>query len=101
MTGVLVNTIQQTSSCAAVIKKGDVLMEFDHVPIANDGTVHLRQRERIYFTSLITLKPTGERAHLKASRLFSTPPSPPPHRKKYYNYKRPHSLLASLLFLHL
>ncbi len=25
-----------------VIKKGDVLLEFDGVPIANDGSVHLR-----------------------------------------------------------
>ncbi|GAX81160.1 hypothetical protein CEUSTIGMA_g8593.t1 [Chlamydomonas eustigma] len=64
-TGVLVNTIQPTSSAAKVIKKGDVLMEFDGVPIANDGTVHLRQRERIYFSYLITLKPTGASCRVK------------------------------------
>jgi hypothetical protein len=47
------------------IRKGDVLMEFNGVPIANDGTVHLRQRERIYFSYLITLLQTGQAAKVK------------------------------------
>jgi hypothetical protein len=51
-----------------VLRKGDVLLEFDGVPIANDGTVHFRQRERIFFTTLVTLKPTGSTAHLKVLR---------------------------------
>jgi hypothetical protein len=51
-----------------VLRKGDVLLEFDGVPIANDGTVHFRQRERIFFTTLVTLKPTGSPAHLKVLR---------------------------------
>lgn len=48
-----------------MIKRGDVLLEFEGVPIANDGTVHLRHRERIYFSYLITLKPTGSPGKLK------------------------------------
>ncbi|KAG2444359.1 hypothetical protein HXX76_001115 [Chlamydomonas incerta] len=68
MTGVLVNTIQKTSNAAKVLKPGDVLLEFDGVKIANDGTVHLRQRERIYFSYLITLKPTAGTAKLKVLR---------------------------------
>lgn len=32
-----------------------------------DGTVHLRQRERIYFSYLITLKPTGAMAKVTVS----------------------------------
>jgi hypothetical protein len=48
-----------------VLRKGDVLMEFDGVVIANDGTVHFRARERIFFTSLITQKPTGSTARVK------------------------------------
>ena len=48
-----------------VIRKGDVLLEFDGVPVANDGTVHLRHRERIYFSYLITLKPTGASSRVK------------------------------------
>lgn len=58
--------------CAAlctpqVLKKGDVLMEFDGVPIANDGTVPFRARERIFFTAFTTLKPTGSTARVKVS----------------------------------
>jgi len=67
-TGVLINRIQPTTATAQVLRKGDVLLEFDGVPIANDGTVHFRQRERIFFTSLITMKPTGGTAHVKVLR---------------------------------
>ncbi|KAF6257274.1 trypsin-like cysteine/serine peptidase domain-containing protein [Scenedesmus sp. NREL 46B-D3] len=66
--GVMINRIQPTTSTAQVLRKGDVLMEFDGVPIANDGTVHFRARERIFFTSLITLKPTGSTARVKVLR---------------------------------
>jgi hypothetical protein len=38
-----------------------------------DGTVHLRQRERIYFSSLITLKPTGGTAKVKVRLLTAVP----------------------------
>jgi len=48
-----------------VLRKGDVLMEFDGIPIANDGTVSFRARERIFFTALTTLKPTGSTARVK------------------------------------
>lgn len=48
-----------------MLHKGDVLLEFDGVTIANDGTVHLRHRERIYFSSLVTQKPSGGTAVLK------------------------------------
>eukprot|EP00798_Chlamydomonas_sp_ICE-L_P019921 gene19921-26625_t len=68
MTGILINTIQPTAASALVVKKGDVLLEFDGVPIANDGTVHLRLRERIYFSYLVTLKPTGQASHIKLLR---------------------------------
>eukprot|EP00197_Chlamydomonas_leiostraca_P015336 CAMPEP_0202861036 /NCGR_PEP_ID=MMETSP1391-20130828/2572_1 /ASSEMBLY_ACC=CAM_ASM_000867 /TAXON_ID=1034604 /ORGANISM="Chlamydomonas leiostraca, Strain SAG 11-49" /LENGTH=647 /DNA_ID=CAMNT_0049540355 /DNA_START=61 /DNA_END=2004 /DNA_ORIENTATION=- len=68
MTGVLVNNVQLTSTAAKAIRKGDVLLGFNGVPIANDGTVHLRQRERIYFSYLITLLPTGVPARIKLLR---------------------------------
>ncbi len=54
--------------CTQYIKQGDVLMEFNGVPIANDATVHLRQRERIYFSSLITMQPTGQEVSVKLLR---------------------------------
>jgi hypothetical protein len=53
-----------------VLKKGDVLMEFDGVPIANDGTVPFRARERIFFTAFTTLKPTGSTARVKVRDFF-------------------------------
>ena len=47
----------------------------------SDGTVHFRQRERIFFTSLITQKPTGSTAHLRVLRggkehVFNVPQQP-------------------------
>ncbi|GBF95989.1 protease Do-like mitochondrial [Raphidocelis subcapitata] len=66
--GVLVNRVQPTSPTAKALKRGDVLLAFDGVPIANDGTVHFRSRERIFFTSLITQKPTASTAHLRVLR---------------------------------
>lgn len=48
-----------------MLRKGDVLMEFDGIPIANDGTVPFRARERIFFTAFTTLKPTGSTARVK------------------------------------
>ncbi|MEW5297330.1 MAG: hypothetical protein WDW36_000546 [Sanguina aurantia] len=67
-TGILVNSIAPTSTTASMLHKGDVLLAFDGVTIANDGTVHLRHRERIYFSSLVTQKPSGGTAVLKVLR---------------------------------
>lgn len=39
-----------------------------HTTHTPDGTVHFRQRERIFFTSLITQKPTGSTARLTVLR---------------------------------
>lgn len=49
-----------------------MLLAFNGVPIANDGTVHLRQRERIYFSYLITLLATGGRATVKVCAVCLT-----------------------------
>ncbi len=63
-----------------MLRKNDVLLEFAGVPIANDGTVHFRHRERIYFSYLITLMPTGERGrgceHGSVRKAFATEPIP-------------------------
>lgn len=50
------------------LQKGDVLLEFNGVPIANDGTVVFRHRERMFFSYLVTLKPTGCQCSLKVLR---------------------------------
>ena len=46
------------------LQKGDVLLAFDGVPIANDGTVALRRRERVFFDYLVSLKHMGEVARI-------------------------------------
>jgi len=68
LSGVMVNRVQPTSPTAQALRKGDVLLAFDGVGIANDGTVPFRARERIFFTSLITQKPTGSTAVLRVLR---------------------------------
>lgn len=56
LTGVLVSKINPLSDSHRVLKKDDVIIAFDGVPIANDGTVHFRNRERITFDHLVSLK---------------------------------------------
>lgn len=42
MTGVLVSRINPLSDAFRILKKDDILLEFDGVPIANDGTGELK-----------------------------------------------------------
>ena len=42
MTGVLVSRINPLSDAYKVLRKDDILLEFDGVPIANDGTGELK-----------------------------------------------------------
>lgn len=39
MTGVLVTSVKKTGSSFGVLEKGDVLLSFDDVKIANDGSI--------------------------------------------------------------
>uniref|UniRef100_J3M784 Protease Do-like PDZ domain-containing protein n=1 Tax=Oryza brachyantha TaxID=4533 RepID=J3M784_ORYBR len=68
LTGVLVSRINPLSDAHRVLKKDDILLEFDGVPIANDGTVPFRNRERITFDHLVSMKKPGEKAVLKVLR---------------------------------
>ncbi|TVU01073.1 hypothetical protein EJB05_53484 [Eragrostis curvula] len=68
MTGVLVSRINPLSDAYRILKKDDILLEFDGVPIANDGTVPFRNRERITFDHLVSMKKPGETAVLKVHR---------------------------------
>jgi S1-C subfamily serine protease len=54
MKGILVKSILPTSDSAAHLHNGDVILRFDDVEIANDGTVPFRSGERISFSHLIT-----------------------------------------------
>ncbi|XP_028776753.1 protease Do-like 10, mitochondrial isoform X2 [Neltuma alba] len=68
MTGVLVSKINPLSDAYKVLKKDDVILAFDGVPIANDGTVPFRNRERITFDHLVSMKQPNEKAVVKVLR---------------------------------
>lgn len=68
LTGVLVNKINPLSESHVMLKKDDVIIAFDGVPIANDGTVHFRNRERITFDHLVSMKKAGETGAVKVLR---------------------------------
>ncbi|WOL15610.1 protease Do-like 10, mitochondrial [Canna indica] len=68
MTGVMVSKINPLSDAHRVLKKDDIILAFDGVPIANDGSVSFRNRERITFDHLVSMKKPGETALLKILR---------------------------------
>ncbi|MBA0876262.1 hypothetical protein Goshw_011748 [Gossypium schwendimanii] len=68
MTGVLVSKINPLSDAYGVLKTDDIILEFDGVPIANDGTVPFRNRERITFDHLVSMKKPNETALVKVLR---------------------------------
>lgn len=68
MTGVLVSKINPLSDAHRVLKKDDIILAFDGVPIANDGTVPFRNRERITFDHLVSMKKPNETAQVKVLR---------------------------------
>ncbi|KAK8962289.1 hypothetical protein KSP40_PGU000628 [Platanthera guangdongensis] len=68
MTGVLVSKINPLSHAYKVLHKDDIILAFDGVPIANDGTVPFRNRERITFDYLVSMKKPAEKALLRVLR---------------------------------
>ena len=58
--GVLIRRIEPTAPVSKSLKKGDILLSFDGVNIANDGTVPFRSGERISFNYLVSRKYTNE-----------------------------------------
>ncbi|KAI3809338.1 hypothetical protein L1987_25310 [Smallanthus sonchifolius] len=68
LTGVLVSKINPLSDAYNVLKKDDIVLAFDGVPIANDGTVPFRNRERITFDHLVSMKKPNETAIVKILR---------------------------------
>jgi len=66
--GVYVRRVAPTSAAGKIIKPRDVLLTFDGVPIANDGTVPFRTGERISFHYLVSEKYVGERATITFAR---------------------------------
>ncbi|GAB2211879.1 hypothetical protein Drorol1_Dr00025218 [Drosera rotundifolia] len=68
MTGVLVSKINPLSDAHKILRKDDILLAFDGVPIANDGTVPFRNRERITFDHLVSMKKPNEKAVVRVWR---------------------------------
>ncbi|EXC25314.1 Protease Do-like 10 [Morus notabilis] len=68
MAGVLVSKINPLSDANKVLKKDDIILAFDGVPIANDGTVCFRNRERITFDHLVSMKKPKETAVVRVLR---------------------------------
>ncbi|XP_048444466.1 protease Do-like 10, mitochondrial [Pyrus x bretschneideri] len=68
MTGVLVSKINPLSDAYKVLKKDDIILVFDGVSVANDGTVHFRNRERITFDHLVSMKKPNETAIVRVLR---------------------------------
>eukprot|EP00854_Cymbomonas_tetramitiformis_P002563 gene2563-3317_t len=64
-TGVLVSTVAPTGAAArSGLQKDDVIMQLDGAPVANDGTVQYRERERLPFDYLVCLRGAGETANV-------------------------------------
>jgi len=66
--GVLVRSVNATSAAATALQPDDVLLAFDGVEIANDGTVPFRTGERIAFSYLISTKYVGDACSLRVLR---------------------------------
>ena len=61
----MIRRVDPTSASNKALEPGDVLLSFDSVPIANDGTVPFRSGERIGFSYLVSQKYVDEQATLQ------------------------------------
>ncbi|KAM7278126.1 hypothetical protein ACFE04_005260 [Oxalis oulophora] len=66
--GVRIRRIEPTAPESHLLKPSDVILSFDGVNIANDGTVPFRHGERIGFSYLVSQKYTGDKALVKVLR---------------------------------
>ncbi len=65
--GVLVSLIIPGGGAEKALRKGDVIMSIDSVPIANDGTIGFLDG-RIYYSHLVDIKQIGDSITLKVLR---------------------------------
>ncbi|XP_004306333.1 PREDICTED: protease Do-like 9-like [Fragaria vesca subsp. vesca] len=66
--GVRIRRIEPTAPDSHLLQPSDVILSFDRVNIANDGTVPFRHGERIGFSYLVSQKYTGDTALVKVLR---------------------------------
>ncbi|KAF3329156.1 Protease Do-like 9 [Carex littledalei] len=66
--GVRVRRVEPTAPESGCLHPSDIILSFDGVDIANDGTVPFRHGERIGFSYLVSQKYTGEKAVVRVFR---------------------------------
>ncbi|KAF7091038.1 hypothetical protein CFC21_093700 [Triticum aestivum] len=66
--GVRVRRVEPTAPESGCLQPSDIILSFDGVDIANDGTVPFRHGERIGFSYLVSQKYTGDKALIKVLR---------------------------------
>ncbi|KAK8534034.1 hypothetical protein V6N13_028285 [Hibiscus sabdariffa] len=66
--GVLIRRIEPTAPESHLLKPSDIILSFDGVKVANDGTVPFRHGERIGFSYLVSQKYTGDTASVNVLR---------------------------------
>ncbi|PIA40426.1 hypothetical protein AQUCO_02500253v1 [Aquilegia coerulea] len=66
--GVRIRRVEPTGPEFQVLMPSDIIVSFDGIDIANDGTVPFRHGERIGFSYLVSQKYTGEDAVVKVLR---------------------------------
>ncbi|KDO69730.1 hypothetical protein CISIN_1g007213mg [Citrus sinensis] len=66
--GVRIRRVDPTAPESEVLKPSDIILSFDGIDIANDGTVPFRHGERIGFSYLVSQKYTGDSAAVKVLR---------------------------------
>ncbi|KAK2994101.1 hypothetical protein RJ640_024365, partial [Escallonia rubra] len=66
--GVRIKRVEPTAPEYNALKPSDIILSFDGVKIANDGTVPFRHGERIGFSYLVSQKYTGDNALVKVLR---------------------------------
>ncbi|XP_050223077.1 protease Do-like 9 [Mercurialis annua] len=70
--GVRIRRIEPTAPESNLLKPSDIILSFDGVKIANDGTIPFRHGERISFSYLVTQKYTEDKALVKVLRNSGT-----------------------------
>eukprot|EP00854_Cymbomonas_tetramitiformis_P009018 gene9018-10685_t len=66
--GVLVRRVLPTAPAAGLLQRDDIILEFDGVSVANDGTVKFRKGERIAFGYLVSQKFIGDEISMRILR---------------------------------
>ncbi|EOA19079.1 hypothetical protein CARUB_v10007745mg [Capsella rubella] len=73
MTGVLIYNIYEHSDALNVLRKEDIILEIDGVPIGNDGIVVLpNKEENVTLGALVSMKQSGETILVKVLREAKT-----------------------------